>query len=255
VITIIDDEAGDVTVRDGNSESRFALASGAGFEAVSRAWLKASWDSKYVYSFTWLGRPMIQLPEDMIRIQEVIHTLKPDLLIETGIAHGGSLIFYASLFEALGHGRVLGVDIDIRPPNRQAIEAHPLARRIELVQGSSTDAVIASHVARAIEPGDVVMVVLDSDHSYQHVMAEIRLYAPLVSVGSYIVVCDGIMEFLAGRPRSKPEWVTDNPNRAIADFLRSDRRFILEEPAWRFNESHVSQRVSYWPNAYLRRMS
>ena len=255
MITIIDDEAGEVVVRNGTDESRFPLASGAGFDAVSRAWIKASWDSKYVYSFTWLGRPMIQLPEDLIRVQEVIHTLKPDLLIETGIAHGGSLVFYASLFAAIDRGRVLGIDVDIRPHNRQAIEAHPLAGRIGLIQGSSIDSQIAARVRAEIQQDDVVIVVLDSDHSYNHVMAELALYSPMVSVGSYIIVCDGIMEFLAGRPRSKPEWASDNPNRAIADFLRGDTGFVAEEPVWRFNESHVSERVSYWPNAYLRRVS
>ena len=113
MITIIDEESNEVTVRDAGVEHRFPLASAEGFDAASRAWLRAGWDTKYVYSFTWLGRPIIQLPEDMFRLQEVIYMLKPDLLIETGVAHGGSLIFYASLFEAIGRGRVLG-DLDSR---------------------------------------------------------------------------------------------------------------------------------------------
>ena len=133
MITTIDEEQGIVIVRDGDSEVRHSLATAEGFDAASRAWVRATWDSKYVYSFAWMGRPIIQLPEDMIRLQEVIWALKPDVLIETGVAHGGSLIFYASLFEAMGKGRVVGIDIEIRPHNREAIEAHPMKKRIELL--------------------------------------------------------------------------------------------------------------------------
>src|SRR3712207_2599821 len=124
--TIIDEAAGKVIVRDADGSMQyFDLPSAEAFEAASNAWLRVGWDTKHVYSFTWMGRPIIQLPEDMIRLQEVIWTLQPDVLIETGIAHGGSLIFYSSLFEAMGRGRVIGVDIQIRPHNRAAIEAHP----------------------------------------------------------------------------------------------------------------------------------
>ena len=135
----IDEAKGRVTVchEDGTAEEH-ALDTPEAFEAVSAAWLRCGWDVKYVYGFTWVGRPIIQLPEDMIRIQEVIWRLRPDVIVETGVAHGGSLIFYASLFEAVGHGRAIGVDIDIRDHNRIAIEAHPLAGRVTLIQGSST---------------------------------------------------------------------------------------------------------------------
>ena len=126
MITTIDEESGEVVVRDGDKETRHPLASAEGFAAASRAWLRAGWDAKYVYGFSWFGRPIIQLPDDLVRIQEVIYAVKPDVLIETGIAHGGSLIFYASLFKAMGRGRVIGIDIEIRPANRAAIESHEL---------------------------------------------------------------------------------------------------------------------------------
>src|SRR5689334_4271114 len=135
----IDESLGRVTIRhqDGSVEEH-GLDTPEAFEAVSAAWLRCGWDVKYVYGFSWMGRPVIQLPEDMIRIQEVIWRVRPDVIVETGVAHGGSLVFYASLFEAMGHGRVIGVDVDLDRHNRIAIEARPMAARITLVQGSST---------------------------------------------------------------------------------------------------------------------
>src|ERR1043165_10147614 len=117
--------------------AKHLIGSPEAFAAISRAWLRSGWDTKYVYGFTWLGRPVIQLPEDLIRVQEVIYRVKPDAIIETGVAHGGSLVFYASLLAAMGRGRVIGIDVDIRPHNRAAIEAHPLAARITLIEGDS----------------------------------------------------------------------------------------------------------------------
>src|SRR5207249_2673305 len=129
---------------------------------LSRCWLDVGWTQKYSYSFTWLGRPILQLPEDMIRVQEVIHRLRPDVIVETGVAHGGSLIFYASLCHALGRGRVLGIDIDIRPPNRAAIESHPLAGYVTLIEGGSTEPAVVARVRERIDPDDVVLVLLGS---------------------------------------------------------------------------------------------
>src|ERR1700733_1474978 len=133
MITTIDDKAGVVIVKDGNEERRYPLESNEGFMAVSAAWLRAGWDAKYVYSFTWFGRPVIQLPDDMIRIQEIIYQIKPDVIVETGVAHGGSLIFYATLCKAMGRGRVIGVEIEIRPANRAKIEAHEFFPLIDLI--------------------------------------------------------------------------------------------------------------------------
>jgi cephalosporin hydroxylase len=252
--TTIDEQQGEVIVEDGNGTRHFPLASSEGFAAASRAWIRAGWDAKYVYSFTWLGRPIIQLPDDMMRLQEVLYRLKPDVLIETGVAHGGSLVFYASLFQLIGRGRVVGIDIEIRPHNRQAMEAHELYPRITLVEGSSTAPEIAARIRAMIKPGERAMVVLDSNHTHTHVLAELELYAPLVSVGSYIVVCDGVMEQVVGAPRTKPEWTFDNPRRAIHDFVSDHPDFVVEEPIWPFNEGVVDQRVTYWPDAFVRRV-
>jgi cephalosporin hydroxylase len=253
-VTIIDEDAGQVIVRDEGGETAFDLQSAEAFAAASRAWLRAGWDVKHVYSFTWMGRPIIQLPEDMVRLQEVIWTLKPDVLVETGIAHGGSLIFYASLFEAMGHGRVIGVDIEIRPHNRAAVEAHPMVKRISMIEGSSIDAAVVSQVQAQIKPGETVLVMLDSNHTRAHVLAELRAYAPLTSVGSYIVATDGVMGQLSGAPRSAPDWDVNNPRQAALDFVAEDERFVIEEPAWLFNEGLVRERVTYWPDAFVKRV-
>jgi cephalosporin hydroxylase len=254
MITSIDEERAEVVVHDKEQESRFPLASPEAFAAVSRAWLRAGWDAKYVYSFTWLGRPIIQLPEDLIRIQEVIYRIKPDVIIETGVAHGGSLVFYASLLTAMGHGRVIGIDIEIRPDNRAALEAHPLRPRITLIEANSIMPETVQRVADDIGPTGAALVVLDSNHSKDHVLSELRLYSRFVTVGSYIVAADGIMESVVGAPRTSPDWASNNPRRAIAEFLEENPDFEISEPAWLFNEGMVSSRVTYWPDAYLRRI-
>ena len=150
---------------------------------ITRAWLRAGWDTKYVYGFSWLGRPVIQLPEDILRIQEVIYDIKPDVIVETGVAHGGSLIFYASLCTAIGKGRVIGIDIEIRPHNRAAIEEHVLSPLISLVEGSSIDAEIVQSVKDEIGSAETVLV-LDSNHSKDHVLAELEAYSSMVTLGA-----------------------------------------------------------------------
>ena len=243
-----------VLVRDGEgNEQSFGIGTPEAFRLLSDIWLRSGWDMKYVYSFTWMGRPLIQLPEDMMRLQEVIYSVKPDVVIETGIAHGGSLVFYASLLRAMGRGRVIGVDIDIRPHNRSAMEASELYEMITMFEGSSVDPEIVAKVRSEIAPGETVLVVLDSNHSKAHVLEELRAYGELVTPGSYIVACDGIMGGLVGAPRSAPEWEWDNPKEAATEFVAADARFLVDEPEFVFNEGLVRERVTYWPGAFLRR--
>jgi len=248
----IDDDAR--TLTDHETKRVLDLYSRESFELLSREWLRVGWNLKYVYSFTWLGRPLIQLPEDVVRLQEVIYTVKPDVIIETGVAHGGGLVFYASLCRAIGKGRVIGIDIEIRPHNREAIETHELFPIITLIEGSSTSAQVLNLVRGQIRSDEHVLVILDSDHSKAHVAAELDAYAPLVTVGSYIVATDGSMEFLADVPRGKPEWKWDNPTAAVTEFETRHPEFRLEEPAFRFNEGYITKRVTHWPAAYLRRI-
>lgn len=224
------------------------------FEVLSREWLRVGWSQKYSYTFTWMGRPIIQLPEDMVRIQEVICALEPDVIIETGVAHGGSLVFYACLCKALDKGRVIGIDIHIRPHNRLAIESHPLSDRITLVEGDSIAVATRDHVKALVAPGETVLVVLDSNHSYSHVMSELEAYADLVSKGSYIVAADGVMRDLVSVPRGRPSFGTDNPAQAVRDFAANNPHFAMEAPPWLFNESDLQQTITYWPEGWLRRL-
>jgi len=248
--------SGDTLVIEDASGSRRELSifSPEGFRLLSDLWVRAGWHHKYSYTFTWLGRPIVQLPEDMIRVQEVLFTLQPDVIVETGIAHGGSLVFYASLCKALDKGRVIGVDIEIRPHNRAAIEAHPLFPYITLIEGSSTAPEVVNQVRAQIKPGEKVFVMLDSNHTKAHVLAELEAYAPLVTPGSYIVAADGIMADIAGQQRTQPDWTWNNPQEAAREFVAAHPDFAIEEPAWLFNESALSERVTYWPNAYIKRL-
>jgi cephalosporin hydroxylase len=252
---IIDATCGQLAVEDGKGPRTLDLYGKEAFELISSLWLKTSWNQKYSYTFTWLGRPIIQHPEDMVRLQEVIYFLKPDVIIETGVAHGGSLIFYASLFKAMGRGRtVMGVDIEIRPHNRQAIEGHELAPMISLVEGNSVAPAVVAKAAATIRPGDTVLVILDSSHSKAHVTAELEAYHHLVTPGSYIVATDGIMRDVFDVPRGQPSWRADNPAAAAGEFAARHPEFVIEPPQWRFNESPLDKNITSWPNAWLRRL-
>jgi cephalosporin hydroxylase len=251
----IDEKNAVVIVSDENGTVQHPLASPEAFSEVSAAWLRCGWDTKYVYGFSWLGRPIIQLPDDMFRLQEVIYAVKPDVIVETGVAHGGSLIFHAGLCKAMGKGRVIGIDIEIRPHNRAAIEAHELASAITLVEGSSIDPAIVAKVRGLIAPGERVLVILDSNHSKAHVAGELAAYGELVSVGSYILACDGIMGRVVGAPRSDADWGWNNPTEAAKEFAAVDKRFTIEEPKFPFNEGMITERVTYWPGAYVKRIA
>ncbi|MDB5799587.1 MAG: hypothetical protein JWL63_526 [Rhodocyclales bacterium] len=250
----IDTQAAILSITDEGGVQQIPLYSRAAFEALSRIWLKVGWNEKHPYTFSWLGRPIIQEPEDILRMQEVIYRLQPDLIIETGVAHGGSLILYASLCKAMGKGRVVGVDIEIRPHNRAAIEAHELASYITLIEGGSTDADTVGQVAQHVKAGEKVLVILDSNHTKAHVAAELDAYASFVSADSYIVATDGSMEFLHDVPRGQPGWIDDNPAAAAREFVARRQDFVLEQPAWPFNESGLRENITHWPSAWLRRV-
>lgn len=236
-------------------DKRLELYSDEAFGVVSDVWLKVGWNQKYSYAMSWLGVPIIQLPEDLVRYQEVVFALRPDVIIETGVAHGGSAVLSASLLKLIGKGRVVAIDIEIRPHNRARIEGHFLAPLITLIEGSSTAADVVQQAKDAVRSGDTVLVVLDSDHSYAHVMAELEAYAPLVTPGSYIVATDGIMRDLGDVPRGRPEWTRDNPAQAAIDFCARNKDFVVEQPKWPFNESTLSENLTHWPMAWVKRIS
>jgi cephalosporin hydroxylase len=250
----IDTDRGTIVILEGPKRVEYPLYSSEAFAQVSRLWVKLGWDRKYSYGFTWMGRPIIQLPEDMVRIQEVIYRVKPDVIVEAGVAHGGSLIFYASLCKAMGKGRIIGVDVEIRPHNRQAIQSHELFEYISLVEGSSIASETVATVREKIRDGERVLVILDSNHTRAHVTAELSAYSPLVSVDSYIVATDGIMRDLHDVPHGQPSWREDNPSVAALAFAQANPDFKLEAPPFVFNETRDNVQVTYWPDAYLRRI-
>lgn len=251
---IVDFDGDRVVCTNLQGEQEYSLDSHEAFELISHAWLRCGWDNKYVYSFTWLGRPIIQLPEDLLRLQEVIFSVQPDVIVETGIAHGGGMAFYASLCKALGRGRVIGVDIEIRPHNRRALEMHDLFPWMTLIEGSSISDSVVNQVKRGIHPNERVLVCLDSSHQKAHVLSELEAYSPLVSVGSYIVVMDGIMQDVVGAPRTMPDWSWNNPQQAASEFIQTHSNFVIEDPVFLFNEGNVQKRVTYWSCGFIKRL-
>lgn len=207
-----------------------AFASDEEFRALSNAWRVMALQRKYMNNFSWLGRPLIQLPTDAMAMQEIIWAVKPDLIIETGVAHGGSLMLSASMLELLGRGEVVGVDIEIRPHNRQAIESHPLARRISLIEGSSVDPNVVAQVRSVAAGKEKVLVCLDSNHTHAHVLAELQAYAGLVSVGSYCVVFDTFVEDMPQDYvwEERPWGKGNSPKTAVWEWLKSHPEFEID---------------------------
>ncbi len=210
-----------------------------------------SGENKYTYNFTWMGRPIIQYPQDILALQEIIWDIKPDLIIETGIAHGGSLIFNASMLELLGNdGQVLGIDIDIREHNRVEIEKNPMAKRISMIEGSSIEEDTIKKVKFFAENKRKVMVILDSNHTHDHVLDELNLYSELVSLNSYLVVFDTVVEDApadynwGGRPWGKG----NNPKTAVWEFLKTHDEFKIDESI------HNKLLITVAPDGYLRRI-
>jgi cephalosporin hydroxylase len=253
MILTIDRTAGSLSVEKDGVIHRHPLYSREAFELLTHEWLRLGWNQKYTYTFSWFGRPIIQLPEDLIRVQEVIYRVKPDVIVETGVAHGGTLVFYATLCRAMGRGRVIGIDIDIRAHNRAAIESHELASYISLVSGDSIAADTVAQVHSLVGATEQALVILDSNHTKAHVAGELEAYHDLVKPGSYIVATDGFMQFLTDVPRGNESWNWDHPSAASLEFAAAHPEFVLEQPPWPFNESELSANVSHWPSAWLRR--
>ena len=192
-------------------------------------WMLHADKYKYTYNYSWMGRPIIKYPNDILILQEMIWNLKPDYIVETGIAHGGSIIFSASMLELLGHGEVIAVDIDIRQHNREEIEKHPMAKRITMIEGSSIDPEIVNAIKEKVK-GKKVLVCLDSNHTHDHVLEELRMYADMVNIGSYIVCPDTFVEFFPkGYCDDRPWDVGNNPMTALIAFLKENDDFIIDK--------------------------
>lgn len=222
---------------------------------IASSFTRASFEPKYSYNFSWLGRPIIQYPQDMIAMQELIWSIQPDLIIETGIAHGGSLIFSASMLElnAICGGaqdaEVLAVDIDIRQHNREAIEVHPMSKRISMIQGSSIDPEIIERVKTKAADKQKILVFLDSNHTHNHVLAELEAYAPLTSVDSYCVVFDTLVEDLpADMFGNRPWGPGDNPKTAVREYLNTHSEFEIDRSI------QHKLLITVAPDGYLKRV-
>lgn len=233
---------------------------------LTNDWIQSVNQLKYSYHFEWQGRPIIQYPQDMVAVQELIWQVKPDLIIETGIAHGGSLIFSASMLAQLdicdaieagasfnpkeSRRKVLGIDIDIRAHNRAAIEAHPMASRIQMIQGSSIAPDIIAQVRAVAANHSRVLVCLDSNHTHAHVLAELQAYAPLTSVGSYCVVFDTIVEDMPAEMFPDRPWGPgDNPKTAVWEYLKTHPEFEIDKSI------QHKLLITVAPDGYLKRVS
>ncbi|TSC76700.1 MAG: cephalosporin hydroxylase [Parcubacteria group bacterium Gr01-1014_33] len=213
----------------------------------AHTWTRTAWENRMDYEVRWLGVPIIQNPYDMLLMQELIFALRPDLIIETGIAHGGSLVYYASLLELLGRGKVVGVDVDIRAHNRKHLESHPMKKRMTLLEGSSADPAVLARIRKLIKPGDKVLVCLDSDHRGSHVHEELHCYKGLVTKGSYLVVFDTFIPYLKGLKGLKPEVSRDTPMDAVDRFLQENKNFKVDEYFHKFF-------VSSCPRGFLQKI-
>jgi cephalosporin hydroxylase len=244
------DAKSSLTLKNNSEELIVDLYSQEGFEMLSNLWIKVSTEFKIMYELKWLGRPIIQYGNDMVMLQQLIWDVKPDIFIETGIAHGGSLIYTASLFELMGNdGQVIGIDVEIRPHNRSAIEEHILYKRIKMIEGSSVGDETIKSLEQLLENsiGKTITVMLDSNHSKDHVLKELELYSKYVTIGSYIIVQDGAQQWVADIPRGKTEWINDNPLAAIEEFLKTNDDFIVDESFTRLG-------ITSSPGGYLKRV-
>jgi len=237
------------------------LYSREGLDMLSNLWVKVAAEHRLPYEPTWLGRPIIQFATDVVAIQELLWKVQPDVVIETGVAHGGSLMLSAMLLELLGRGKVIGIDIEIRPHNRAAIEAHPLSHKIELIEGPSTATDVVATVQQQARRHGRVMVLLDSNHTHEHVLAELEAYAPLVSEGSYCVVFDTVIERLPDAVfRERPWGRGNNPMTAVQRFLSllaAGERLGADGERLHFEiDRRIDAKllVSVAPSGYLRRV-
>lgn len=214
---------------------------------IARAFIIESDKYGYGYQWTWLGLPMIQMPQDIVLTQEIIWQCKPDVIIETGIAWGGSVVFYASILQLLGKGKVVAVDLNLMDHVTEQIMSYPFSNRIHLYKGSSTASDVVAKIKSHIEPGQLVMVLLDSDHTHEHVLEELRIFAPLVTKGQYLVVSDTIVEDIPVQEHRARRWGPgNNPKTALASYLKSTDRFVVD------NDQNSKLLLTYSPEGYCR---
>lgn len=245
ILTSVDSR---LTLLTGDSSVTVDLYSDEGLNLMAALWVKMATHFRLMYQPSWLGIPIIQLPSDIVMMQELIWNIRPDVIVECGLAHGGAAVLYASICELVGKGLVLGIDVEVRQYNRVAIQSHPLSHRIQIIEGSSIAPETVNQVKARTASAGTVMVVLDSNHSRNHVGQELALYHELVTPGSYLVVMDGAQAYVSDIPGGKPEWREDNPLAAIHEFLRSHPDFRPDAHFTRMLETAN-------PDGFLRRLT
>jgi cephalosporin hydroxylase len=236
------------TISDNGKEKALNIYSDEGFEILAGLWVKAYAHRKLTHDITWMGIPIIQLPEDIIMMQELIWRIRPDIIIECGLAHGGSALFYASLLDLIGKGWVIGIDIEIRQYNKIAIQNHPLSHRVKLIENSSISDDTIQKIKEMTKHAGKVMVVLDSNHSKEHVYKELELYKDFVTPGSYLVAMDGAQAYVWDIPNGRPEWKNDNPLAAIEEFLKYNNDFEIDE-------QYTRLKVTANPKGFLKKLT
>jgi len=237
-----------ITVTSQGISHEADLYSQEGLEMVASLWTKLSAQYRIMYEPTWLGIPIIQFPADILMMEELIWKVRPDFIIECGLAHGGSAVMFASICELIGKGQVIGVDVEIRQYNRAAITSHPMSKRIELIEGSSTDDSIVAEIKKRVAGAETVLVVLDSNHSRDHVLKELNSYCEIVTPNSYMVAMDGAQALVWDTPNGKEEWKDDNPLVAIHEFLNKNPNFQIDP---HYTRMHVTSS----PDGFLRRLT
>jgi cephalosporin hydroxylase len=245
-VMLVDKEAG---------REELPLYSQAGLEALTRIWIKMQWNELQWQSISWHGFPIFQLSEDLVRLQEVIFRIAPDVIVETGVNQGGSAVFFASLCRLMGKGRVVSIDIQIPRSVREALEKSQYANLITLIEGDSTAPSTIDAVRQLIGEREKTFFFLDSDHSKAHVLSELNAYAGSVSVGSYIVAADGIMHILHDTPKGSSQWLDDNPAAAAREFVSANRNFVIDKPRALFGREHEIHTFTYFADGWLLRKS
>lgn len=237
-----------ITLTSGEESQRVRLYSPEGLRLIAGLWVKLAAEYRVMYEPTWLGIPIIQFPTDIVMMQELIWKVRPDIIVECGLAHGGSAVLYASICELLRNGRVLGIDIEIREGNRTAIQKHSMSKRIEIIEGNSVEKAVVDKVEERVRGAGSVLVVLDSNHSREHVAKEVEIYSRFVTPGSYLVVMDGAQGHVWDIPRGRKEWKDDNPLPAIRDFVSS-------HPEFQVDPFYTRMHVTSSPEGFLRRLT
>ena len=250
----IDTDWGKIAIHEDDGSISFVdFYSKEGFALLNELQIKVGWQIRYPYTASWLGFQLLQIPPDAMRIQEIIYKLRPEIIVETGVAHGGSAIFMASLCKLMGIGHVIGVEKGLIC--REQIEAHPLAEYITLIEGDSVAKETVEQVYRLCNRSERVLVILDSCHSKKHVLAELYAYHQLIRPGLMIIVQDGNMKELADTPRGKPSWFLDNPQKAVTEFITEHPEFVVDQPDLLFDNDGIGRNITYHTNGFLRRIS